>query len=550
MVRDEGGRRLTRTTDPRRPRAAERLGLTLLQGGAAALAHHVRFVQDDAFISFHYARNLVEGAGLTWFGERVEGYTNFLWVLWSAAGMSAGFEAANWANWTSLVAFVIAIEAVFRLGRRAFPSPIVSWVATVAFATHWSALAYATGGLETMLQTALLTVAALQVLALRDAGATSGRRLAALSATLGAAVLTRPDSALPAALWGLAVAASLGRDRRRLAALILPGLTPLVAWVAWKLVYYGSILPHPFHAKVGGLHANGLLYLGRYLHAYWLWGVIAAAILATVIRRGPTPTGPKSLWAALLAWWIYVVVVGGDFMEFRFFVPLAPVLFVLLTGHVVGLVQTPRAQRAMAAALGALLLAASAHHGATFRGSTADDALDSVEALGTFYGAYPDGDFQPIGLALARDLGKSDVLLATHASGAIPYYSRVRTLDMYGLNDPDVVRNGRSLGPERFRPGHRVHATLDLLRRRRAHLVVGHPQPVRDDLFANPDPRAAALLRQALRAMVVGHEGPTGQATALAMPLDKGVGLLMWYLTPHPAIDALVASGRWTSRPL
>src|SRR5512144_1358529 len=37
---------------------------------------------DDAYISFRYVRNFVEGRGLVFnAGERVEGYTNFLWVL-------------------------------------------------------------------------------------------------------------------------------------------------------------------------------------------------------------------------------------------------------------------------------------------------------------------------------------------------------------------------------------------------------------------------------------------------------------------------------------
>src|SRR5580765_7051222 len=41
-----------------------------------------KFVQDDAFISFRYIRNFVEGNGLVFnIGERVEGYTNLLWVL-------------------------------------------------------------------------------------------------------------------------------------------------------------------------------------------------------------------------------------------------------------------------------------------------------------------------------------------------------------------------------------------------------------------------------------------------------------------------------------
>ena len=60
----------------------------------AAFARNVsfrRFIGDDAFISFRYARNWVEGNGLVWnAGEAVEGYTNFLWVVVMAAGLGAG----------------------------------------------------------------------------------------------------------------------------------------------------------------------------------------------------------------------------------------------------------------------------------------------------------------------------------------------------------------------------------------------------------------------------------------------------------------------------
>ena len=40
------------------------------------------FLCDDAFISFRYVRNFLEGNGLVFNpGEYVEGYTNFLWIL-------------------------------------------------------------------------------------------------------------------------------------------------------------------------------------------------------------------------------------------------------------------------------------------------------------------------------------------------------------------------------------------------------------------------------------------------------------------------------------
>src|SRR5206468_5817414 len=49
--------------------------------------------QDDAFISYRYARNLAEGNGLVYnSGERVEGYTNFLWTVLLAALTAAGAD--------------------------------------------------------------------------------------------------------------------------------------------------------------------------------------------------------------------------------------------------------------------------------------------------------------------------------------------------------------------------------------------------------------------------------------------------------------------------
>jgi len=50
--------------------------------GVVFLALAIKFLDhtvDDAFISFRYAHNLVQGHGLVFNpGERVEGYTNFL----------------------------------------------------------------------------------------------------------------------------------------------------------------------------------------------------------------------------------------------------------------------------------------------------------------------------------------------------------------------------------------------------------------------------------------------------------------------------------------
>ena len=60
----------------------------------AVLLPHARlfdFVTDDAYISFRYARNLALSGELVFnLGERVEGYTNFLWTVMLALGIKLG----------------------------------------------------------------------------------------------------------------------------------------------------------------------------------------------------------------------------------------------------------------------------------------------------------------------------------------------------------------------------------------------------------------------------------------------------------------------------
>src|ERR1700746_2217394 len=63
--------------------------------GAALVGHSLvwNFVTDDAFISFVYARNLARHGQLVFnLGERVEGYTNFLWTVVLAFFLRLGLQ--------------------------------------------------------------------------------------------------------------------------------------------------------------------------------------------------------------------------------------------------------------------------------------------------------------------------------------------------------------------------------------------------------------------------------------------------------------------------
>src|SRR6185295_8846902 len=76
---------------PRRPLTLRRVGL--LAACVLLLLHAAHFfnLADDAYISFRYAENLATGHGLVFNpGDRVEGYTDFLWVVLLAFCKLAG----------------------------------------------------------------------------------------------------------------------------------------------------------------------------------------------------------------------------------------------------------------------------------------------------------------------------------------------------------------------------------------------------------------------------------------------------------------------------
>lgn len=527
---------------------------TALAALALALAWICRFIQDDAFISFVYAKALVNGDGLTWFGARVEGYTNFLWVLWIALGMRVGVEPVAWSQVGGLLSWLAVLLGTWRLSFRLFGARLPAAFALLLLMSNYTLLAYATGGLETMTQAALLVWATTLLHRITHDERPSIGSAAGFSLQLALALLLRLDSAVPGIILGILALTAVIRRRlgiRFLLALILPFLALVGPQMAWKWSYYGRLLPNSYYAKLGSdvsIGANGLVFLGRFLHWYLIWPPLAAGLLALGLRfRVLEARVGRSLLPTVLvvaAWFTYIAAIGGDFMEFRFLVPIAPLLFLLLaysTWFALGQALLGRPLLAAAAVL-FLLAGASTHHARTFKGMTADRTLDSIDALATFYDRYPDGDWTRLGKALNRDLSGTGAIISTTATGAIPFYSGLETIDQWGLNDIEIALEGNPPLRSR-RPGHRRHARLSHLKARGVNLVIGHPQIIpRGRLTGSGDD---GWLRRWIETVVSNNTEPIGTATVVAMPIDEKDALLMWYLTPSPRIDQVIGQRRW-----
>ena len=149
------------------------------------------FTIDDAYISYRYANNLVNGHGLVFnIGEYVEGYTNFSWTLLIAAGLWLGIDP-NLVVKIFGAAFALgAIATLYFLMRRLYPDRALPCVATWLLASTRIFTGHAMFGLETAMFVCLTLVGML--LFMREEEAGRGWPLSGLVFALAA--LTRPEA--------------------------------------------------------------------------------------------------------------------------------------------------------------------------------------------------------------------------------------------------------------------------------------------------------------------------------------------------------------------
>ncbi len=426
------------------------------------VSHNV-FLGDDSFISFRYARHLAAGQGLVWNpGERVEGYTNFLWVILMAGALRLGGKPEVVSNVLGIASGAVLLAAlVFDTARRiGWRSPFI-WLAPLALAAGRSFTAWCTGGLETMLFTLLVFAASAVFVRERETGSS----LPILSSILFAlATLTRPEGALFAGIAGLFFLGELLVRRRSVRSALIwafPYVDVVAAHVVWRYTYYGAWLPNTFYAKVAGAWwEQGLRYIRLFAEDYRIVWFLPLAFLPLLRRERFAPALYLFMLGGYLA---YLAFIGGDRFEYRFLVVVMP-FFYLLVGDGLRWIPGPRLARGalVGAAAAALLvtthLAAQApdpgreHSGvASLRDIKAYAERRAAE--GRFLrGLIDDGSLPP------------DLVLCVGGAGAVPYYTDWPTVDRRGINDATIARLPLK---ERGVIGHEHDAPDEYLRDRR-----------------------------------------------------------------------------------
>ena len=521
-------------------------GLAFL--GLVFLAWYNRFIQDDAFISFRYARNLVEGNGLVWNpGERVEGYTNFLWTLMIAGGIKLGLDPVMFSQILGLICFALTLVFTYKLARLIFGRDLAV-LTIILLGTNYSFSAYATGGLETQIQALIFTATAYLLFSAMSRGEWKYSMMAGLSLLLTAGLLTRLDSAIlaavviPAALYQLLKQkAGIQVKVAKELLLVIPLVAIISIWFAWKLSYYGDIVPNTYYAKVAAATSpiGGMWYLYSFFTEYWLGPFLLLGIVAACSRRN----GQMSVILSMVVlWMLYVIKIGGDFMEYRVLVPVLPFIMLIVIWSIRWLAQN----KAVQAALIVIVLAGSLLYSlrtsqSSLHTFTSLNAYD-IESIQQLQGHLKDpaSDWETIGELLGEAFDhSSQVKIAVLPAGAVPYYSRLPAVDMRGLNDKWIARYGEITGTM---PGHQRKATLPYLLTQKVNLIVGQPTMV--PLNAPLQDAPARLDSYKYFAVKTWSDLPAG-SKFIAIPVNEGYKLLVLYIRPSPIIDQAIVDNGW-----
>ena len=397
--------------------------------------HHLT---DDAFISLRYLANLFAGHGLVYNpGERVWGYTNFLWMAALAPLIRTGLDPLACARGLGLAAS-LGLFLLVLVGPPAGPTRARSWnpAGAALLATSGPFLMHAWSGLETSFFSLLLLISLrLQCLARERPG---WRGVAAgLAAAL--ATLTRPEGSFLFVLLLLDACferrSSAARLPQRLGALLL-GFAPLVlVYEACMGSYYGAFYPNPIDAKVSLSQEQilrGLHYAAVFFRNYPVFFLIPLAAAWRWPSAGPDQ---RLLLRATALFALFPVAVGGDWMlGYRLFQPLIVLGASVVPFVLAGIPERAATPRRKSAALAALVAGFSLLN---LAGSFRDPHVAVATRPTLVYAGVRIGQWM-------RANFSSDAVLATNTAGSIPYHSRLPVIDMMGLND-QVIAQRRDL---------------------------------------------------------------------------------------------------------
>ena len=426
---------------------------------------------DDAMISMRYARNLTSGDGLVWNpgGERVEGYTNPLWVGFMAVFHLLPIASSKMSlliQISGAILLIVNLIIIKKLAELLSGSTLTALMSVIltAFYTplnNW--------GLQGMEVSALVLIVSISLwLTLKYIRVNKFSPL--IYVLLGIGTLIRIDMAVIYIVVFFYLSVVLSDHRRQN---LFWGLGFFVLFILsqtiFRLTYYGDLLPNTFYLKVGGYPFTLRILRGIYVLFQFVWRfnwLLFLFHLSILIFRRDREI--LLLFVVIIAQIAYSIYVGGDAWEHRggsnryisIVMPSYFILFVyaayLVWGAIIDKWQPDSKWIVSWANIGMVvfILASMVNFNMILNFRSLERWLLIRQPI------FIEGNKEYVQIANAlKKITKPDARIGVVSAGAIPYFTDLEAVDFLGKNDPVIAREPthgasgiRSISD--FRPGH------------------------------------------------------------------------------------------------
>jgi hypothetical protein len=500
------------------------LGVVLI--AADQISRERAFRVDDAYITFSFSKNLGTGHGPVFsHGLRVEGYSNFLWMLVIALFYVASPQGdpSAYARFIAFVCVGVTLVSSYRLARRG-ARPLLAWTAPLLVVCCSDLFRAAASALETTAYVAAISVGWVAYLS-ED----PSRRRWSLLAFVPAALL-RIDGFVPLLIvCGVELATRLAERRwsaLELARWMAPACALWGAYFAWRYAYYGLPLPAPYYAKqlvTTGDPQRGIRQVWEMLRDYGLWACLP--LLALPLLRGPRREA-ASLLAATVLLLAYAAKVGGDWMPFhRFLLPVVPLVAVVFA---YGLEQAwllagkLRREPRWAARTGAVLIwGFCAEH---LHSRIIDTRVEREKIrLARAVRRHTVDNLLAVKDLMAYVVRRPGDRLLTDYAGVFSVFTDAQVIDVWGLCNVDVALHGdtRDINPIYGKACPRCYA-----RARPDYLHVGTPMLRPTDAF----PDVSSLIAEIFHGPALQRLLRLHQRFAVGRVVVEAKGQALWFL--------------------
>ncbi len=392
---------------------------------------------EDAYITFRFSKNLADGNGPVFNpGERVEGYSNPLWMFSIAMARKLGLDMVNYSRMAGALFNTLALLLVWYIPWRWFAvrGP-ASLAGPVLYLLCLPLQYYAASGLETSLYTFLVIASAAAIIWARNSTA----RCTAAFFVLLLTALTRPEGIIFFGFYCLWLGWRCLVKKESLKP-FLPGILLFLvlygAFIAWRLSYYGLPLPNTYYAKGSfPLYVRVLIgfFINRGFFTNYTWFLFLLPffffVKITDARRALPP-----LYLFIAAGFVFSLGFSGwDWMPyFRYNLPVVPLMIVccqLLFAELWRAWTPTTGKKLLWAALTACILFAAGEQ--------------YWKDLAFNYRWRDMGEFarfnqRTMGEWIRRELGTKPVI-AIGDVGYFAYISQATIIDLYGLTNRDFA---------------------------------------------------------------------------------------------------------------